>query len=220
MLTTTLLRNSSGLGSASRNCPQKEISEAKNEALSQIAKEVSQHEESIRMLIRTGNELSNKLADLNKAAGVEAANVQRALSELERRTAPRHLSEGQRQAMLPIITKLKGRPIAFACRLWDGESCDYAAELVAFFKEAGCIVPELNKGSLNDSPGYVLLTTHGNADPDVVKVLETAFKAAEIPAKIEAIKENSMPGLVQRNSVRHCWAQSSMICGMSVYQTS
>src|SRR3972149_1176390 len=45
----------------------------------------------------------------------EAATVHSELSELKVKTAPRQLKAEQRQAMLPTVSQLKGRPVAFAC---------------------------------------------------------------------------------------------------------
>src|SRR5439155_4820717 len=97
-----------------------------------------------------------------------------------------------RRAMAPLLTKLKGRPVAFAFRMMDGESSDYTTELVQFFREAGCQVPEPVKTSLNDLPGYVAITPHGQVDGDTSDLLLDTFRAAHIPAKAEALKENSI----------------------------
>jgi len=105
---------------------------------------------------------------------------------------PRHLSAEQRRAMLPLLEKLRGRPVAFACRMLDGESCDYATELAVFFLRAGCQVPEPIKTSLNDLPGYLVLAAHGKIDMDIPELLVNVFQAAGIPVRIEAIKENSV----------------------------
>lgn len=105
---------------------------------------------------------------------------------------PRHLSAEQRNVMLPTLAKLKGHPVAFACLMLNGESCDYATELATFFLEAGCQVPEPLKTSLNDLPGYLAITSHGKANPEVIQLLVSTFQAAGIPAKIEPIKESSV----------------------------
>jgi hypothetical protein len=105
---------------------------------------------------------------------------------------PRHLSVEQQRAMLPFLEKLRGRPVAFACRMLDGESCDYAVELATFFLHAGCQVPEPIKTSLNDLPGYLVLTTYGKVDTDIPELLARVFQAAGIPVRIEAIKEKSL----------------------------
>jgi hypothetical protein len=105
---------------------------------------------------------------------------------------PRHLSAQQVRAMAPLLEKLRGRLVAFACRMLDGESCDYATELATLFLQAGCQVPEPIKTSLNDLPGYLALAAHGNVDPEVPTLLANVFRAAGIPAKIETVRENSV----------------------------
>jgi len=105
---------------------------------------------------------------------------------------PRHLSAEQRQAMLPLLEKLRGRPVAFACHMLDGESCDYATELAVLFLQAGCQVPEPIKTSLNDLPGYLALAACGEIDTEIPPLLANVFQAAGIPARIETIKENSV----------------------------
>jgi hypothetical protein len=52
---------------------------------------------------------------------------------------PRRLSPEQRQKMAPLLEHLRGRPVAFAFRMFDGESCDYATELAILFQQAGCL---------------------------------------------------------------------------------
>ena len=63
--------------------------------------------------------------------------------------------ESQRRVMLPLLEPLKGKPIVFACRMMDGESCDYTNDLARFFLAAGCQVPDPIKTSVNDLPGYL-----------------------------------------------------------------
>ena len=55
-------------------------------------------------------------------SALDHISTERQLSDLNQRTAPRHLSQEQRTKMLPVLANLKGRPIAFACRMMDGES--------------------------------------------------------------------------------------------------
>ena len=89
--------------------------------------------------------------------------------------------------MLRLLANLEGRSIAFACRMMDGESCDYADELAAFFLEAGFKVPEPIKTSVNDLPGYLAIVSRGSVDDDLRTLLLDTFEAARIPARIESI---------------------------------
>jgi len=122
----------------------------------------------------------------------DVAAARTELSEIKEKSSPRRLSVEQRKGMLPTIAKLKGRPVAIACRMMDGESCDYATELATFLREAGCQVPEPIKTSLNDLSGHLAVAVHGKADIEVAKVLVAALQAAGIPARIEAIQSNSL----------------------------
>ena len=122
----------------------------------------------------------------------DAASARSELSDLKARTSPRQLLPEQRLAMQPFLQGLKGRPVAFACRMMDGESCDYVTELAQFFLEAGCEVPEPIKTSVNDLPGFVAITNHGNSDRQVAKLVKQALDAGGIPSQIQEIKENSV----------------------------
>ena len=74
----------------------------------------------------------------------------------------------------------------------DGESCDYATELATFFLSEGCLVPDPIKTSVNDFPGFLVITTHGKEDPGTVETLVSVLGAAGIPVRVEAVKENSI----------------------------
>jgi len=140
---------------------------------------------------RYEKQLSSRLtATAIQQAQEKVTGAQTELNKLKEKTAPRNISAEQHAAMLPILTTIKDRPVAVACRLMDGESCDYATEIGNALKEAGCQVPDLIKTSVNDFPGKVVIAIKGSADLDVAKVLEKAFKAAGIPASTESVQEN------------------------------
>lgn len=142
---------------------------------------------------RRANQLSAHLTDSAiQQAKQDAITARTELADLKQKSAPRQLSATQRTAMLPLVKTLKGQPIAFACRMMDGESCDYATDLAAFLAGVGCQVLEPIKTSLNDLPGYLAITTRGQVDPQLGNQLLAAFTAAGIPAKVEAVKENSI----------------------------
>jgi hypothetical protein len=122
----------------------------------------------------------------------EAAIARTELIELSKKTSPRMLSVEQRKAMASILVKLKGQPVAFACRMMDGESCDYTNELAQFFLDSGCQVPPPIKTSLNDLPGYLAIVIHGKADAKIAEFVTNAFNAAGILAKIESIEMNTV----------------------------
>ena len=144
---------------------------------------VERHEKRLSGLITAG---------AIQQAKQDASTARTELAELREKTAPRRLSPEQRTAMTRILRRLKGRPVAFACRLMDGESCDYATELATFFLAEGCLVPEPIKTSVNDFPGFLVITSHGKEDPETVEALISAFGAAGILLRVEAVKENSI----------------------------
>lgn len=125
-------------------------------------------------------------------SAVEHYRSARTMHELSEKASPRHLTTAQRRAMAPLLARLSGRRVAFAFRMMDGESSDYTAELVRFFREAGCDVPDPVKTSLNDLTGYLAITPHGRVDNDTCELLSQIFRAADIPVKIEALNENSV----------------------------
>lgn len=71
----------------------------------------------------------------------ELAEAKKKSDDLEAKYAPRRLTPEQRGLMIPILSKFKGRNVAFGCRLMDGESCDYTTELAKLFLQAGWNVP-------------------------------------------------------------------------------
>ena len=126
-------------------------------------------------------QLSSRLTSVAiQQARTDASSARTDLAQLKEKTAPRTLSEHQRQAMLPLLEALKGRPVAFACRMMDGESCDYTNEIAQFFLAAGCQVPETIKTSVNDLPGSLAITLHGTADASVAQAVLSVFEAAGI----------------------------------------
>src|SRR5574337_850443 len=142
---------------------------------------------------RRANQLSTLVTEAAiQKARQDATTARNELAQFKQEAAPRKLSDEQRNRMLPLVAPLKGHPIAFACRMMDGESCDFATDLATFFLDAGCQVPEPIKTSLNDLPGYLAVTARGNVDPEAIKRLLAVFIAGRIPAKIEVVKENSM----------------------------
>jgi hypothetical protein len=123
----------------------------------------------------------------------ELDRSQRAFEDLRSKTAPRHLSAAQQQQIIKLLgTKLHGRWVAIAFKLVDGESGDFASDLSQVLQKAGCGVPELIKTSVNDFPGYVVITAHGNVDPEIIPLLQEALTAAGVPVRVQQVKENTI----------------------------
>jgi hypothetical protein len=127
-----------------------------------------------------------------RSARDAAEASQRELAELKEKSAPRRIATAQREALLPVLRRLNGRPVAVACRMMDGESCDFAMDLAGVLRQAGCAVPDLIKTSLNDLPGYLALVAHGEVAADVLQTIDAALKAAQIPARVEPVQPNSV----------------------------
>jgi hypothetical protein len=125
-------------------------------------------------------------------SAVEHYRSERSFQELTEKTSYRHLTAKQIAAMRPPLSKLKGRSVAFAFRLMDGESSDYTMELIHLFRDAGCVVPEPIKTSVNDLRGYVAITPHGKVDSDITDLLLAVFRAGDIPAKADILSEDSI----------------------------
>jgi hypothetical protein len=74
----------------------------------------------------------------------------------------------------------------------DGESCDYGSDIANVLREAGYTVPDIIKTSLNDFPGYVVVTNHGDSEANEAVIIADALRAGGQPARMEAVVENSV----------------------------
>ncbi len=138
-------------------------------------------------------------ADAIQRADATAAESQRELAAFKAKTAPRRIVNAQREVLLPMFRRLSGQPVAVACRMMDGESCDFAMELVGILRDAGCAVPDLIKTSLNDFPGYLVIAAHGEVSAGLLASLDAAAKAAQLPVRVEAVQQSSL-GLWYQNT--------------------
>jgi mannitol-specific phosphotransferase system IIBC component len=142
---------------------------------------------------RYEKQLSSRLtATAIQNAKDEALNAKNDLARFKEQSAPRKVSDSQKSILLKSLAPLRGQAIAFACKLMDGESCAYANSLAAVFREAGCAVPDVVQTSLNDLPGYVAITAYGTVPSALLAKVADALSPANIDAKIESIKENSV----------------------------
>lgn len=105
---------------------------------------------------------------------------------------PRRLSAVQKQRMSVLPDRLQGTVVAFVSRLMDGESLDFATELASIFAEAGCIVPDVIKTSLNDLKGYLAISAIGKVDPAIPPLVAQVLESAGITAKVENIPSSSV----------------------------
>lgn len=141
---------------------------------------------------------STALADAQRAREAQAdmartlAQSQHELAELRKKAAPRQLSESQRQAMLSHLVSIKGQTIAVACRMMDGESCDFARDLMSVLQHAGCNVPALITTSLNDLIGEVALVEVDSVDKYIPPTVTTALQVAGLKITRERLAQNSV----------------------------
>jgi hypothetical protein len=148
--------------------------------------------------VKTPAEIASAVEELKARVADQARQITstgQTVRDLERKAehaAPRRLSADRRKVVLSALERLKGMPIVVACRLMDGESCDFALDLIDVLREAGCGVPDLVKTSMNDFPGYVAVAPHGKVTDETVRLVETALLAAGIPARIVPVQENSV----------------------------
>jgi predicted ABC-type transport system involved in lysophospholipase L1 biosynthesis ATPase subunit len=78
--------------------------------------------------------------------------------------------------------------------MMDGESCDFARQIVAVLKEAGCTVPNLTTTAVNDSPGYVFVSKNGQSSDEVASMTVSALMNVGISDRREDIPTNLMGG--------------------------
>jgi hypothetical protein len=162
---------------------EKRLSAAKAEAALQIARE-----EAI-----AARESASSAQDETRRMATELDRSKVVVEALRAKSVPRRLSPAQEAQFLSVVgSNLRGRAVAVACKMVDGESLDMANDLIGALKKAGCNVPPLVKTSLNDLPGYVVIIPRGGVHPATVGLLKKALEAARVPVHSEAIAEGSV----------------------------
>jgi hypothetical protein len=155
---------------------------------------------------KAGSEASAARAEASEARGAQQQistdliDSRQQLEQLRKKAAPRHLTNEQHASLLESFKTLKGQPVAVACRMMDGESCDFARQIMAVLKEAGCEVPNLIMTAVNDSPGYVVVSKNGQSTDDVANAIVNALTNVGISARREDIPTNLM-GVWYQNTV-------------------
>lgn len=138
-------------------------------------------------------------ANTSLARDLDASKHQ--VAELERRTAPWHLSERQREQILAALGKTPSSPALVICRLMDGESCDLAGDLVAVLKSAGWEVTGPGANSLNSFFGIDVFSNSSSGPLPGADRLFSALKAAGLPCRSEVIAANSIGGSVPEGTI-------------------
>lgn len=113
---------------------------------------------------------------------------------------PRTVSETQKQKLLSVLSNIHGR-IGVISRAFDGESSDYADQIVAIFKDASWEIAPAVRSSLNDFPGFVTLTDTNANLVELGIAVANALNAAEIDCRPQQIKPGSIGGGLQPDTL-------------------
>lgn len=113
------------------------------------------------------------------------------ISELQARTSGRRLTEAQRETMSRILEKAAGTSAAVACKLLDGESCEYAEQIAQVLRAARWLVEPVNKTSLADLPKVVAVYRPFQQWPSGATVMQEALIAADVPHQVGMLDEES-----------------------------
>jgi len=111
------------------------------------------------------------------------------IAELEGRTSDRLLTDIQKETMSQILAKAAGTKVTIACKLLDGESCNYAEQFAQVFRTARWVVEPVNKTSLADLPGVVAVYQPFQGSPQESFVLVEALSASGIPHEVGMLSE-------------------------------
>jgi len=125
----------------------------------------------------------------------QLAQTKDQLAALRQKTQPRKVSLAQRRRLESSSSGVRGVQLFVACRLMDGESCDYANEIANVFRGAGIAVT-ISTTSLNDLPGRLaVFSTDPQKASDVLK-LRQALARADFAVGNDRINENSIGNVV------------------------
>ncbi len=114
---------------------------------------------------------------------------------------PRRLSSDQRTWLLNKLSQRKGGMVAFASRLMDGESADYADDIASVFKAAGWNVGPTARTSLNDLPGFLTLAVTGQDLQPTADFVYQALNESGVEVRLVEVPQNSIGGGLQANTV-------------------
>ena len=142
---------------------------------------------------RSEKQISSRLTEGQiQSAKVKATDALREVGVLKMKSAPRSISTNQREKLIAELKAFNGQPIAFSCKMMDGESCNFAMQLIEIFREAGYQVPDLAKTSLNELPDYIVVTYFGNSEPSTLKDIVATLNSNEVSTKHEKIIESTL----------------------------
>jgi len=93
--------------------------------------------------------------------------------------------------MSGILAKAAGAKAAVACKLLDGESCDYAEQIAQVLRTANWIVEPINKTSLADLSRVVAVYRPFQQSPRGLALIQEALVAGGVPHENGMLDEES-----------------------------
>ncbi|NIK00435.1 hypothetical protein [Xanthomonas cannabis] len=131
------------------------------------------------------------------AARAVAAMARAELEEYRAKNAPRRIGPSEVTAIANATSLIQSLPIKVACRMMDGESCDFASDIADALRAGSLSVPELVKTSLNDLPGTVAVHFPSSGTGQQANALIAALAAGGVRAERHQIASNSIGELHQ-----------------------
>ncbi len=125
-------------------------------------------------------------------AKTQAATAQNDLNEFKVRNAPRRLSSDQHASLVAASSTISSLSIIVACKMMDGESCDYASDIVDALRAGSLQIPDLVQTSLNDIPGAVAVHVPSQGTGAQANQIIAALTSGGVQARREQIAPNKI----------------------------
>lgn len=175
------------------------VAKVEAEAKEKIAELTTEAERAKAERAEADKQIEIAKADVTKAARQTAeislrveeearkrAEAEKALLELQERVKPRHLTAQQRKQLIEVLKKNPSNLEVINCVLADAESCAFATELNAVFKEAGWTtggVVSFAFAFMTEVPVGLEVWAQGfEPAPPQVGIIDAAFKSAGLRA--------------------------------------
>ncbi|GHE44975.1 hypothetical protein ACFOED_10155 [Vulcaniibacterium thermophilum] len=126
------------------------------------------------------------------AARTEASTARAELEDYRTKNAARRIGPNEVTAIAHAAAAIRSLPVKVACRMMDGESCDFGSDIADALRAGALSVPELVRTSLNDLPGVVAIHTPANATGQQTNELIAALAAGGVHAERHQIAPNSI----------------------------
>lgn len=136
-----------------------------------------------------GTLLTDRVIQRDRAAQIQALS-------------PRRLTPEQTTKLSQALGAGKASRVGFVSRMLDGESGDYADSLAAVFRTAGWeVVVPTNRVSLNDLPGFLLITVTSNGLESTATFIRDRLQAAGLDVRFGGLPEGSFGGQLELDTV-------------------